>query len=235
MFCDDLLVQFHDLTWIEEKICAIYCVTAHVTQLFQSADSVQLIFHENMCVHDMNVISTALILPHTLIDVNGLLSVIFVGPREFNPKILRTILYVCWSKIWAFLVWLRHHNYLYSSISLDAEIAALYTKNNILPSALDGIIKVYNLDVWKVLEKETAGFFKYPADILSETSVLTDIVGAIPVIMLKEMVSQITKVTKSASVHVLQLLFTTYICGMVTLNDLLDPHPWYRQLEGMGV
>ncbi|KAG2108698.1 uncharacterized protein F5147DRAFT_694504 [Suillus discolor] len=29
LYRGDLPVQFQDLTWIEEKICAIYCVTAH--------------------------------------------------------------------------------------------------------------------------------------------------------------------------------------------------------------
>ncbi|KAG1737048.1 hypothetical protein EDB19DRAFT_1910051 [Suillus lakei] len=38
LFRGTLPDQFRDLTWVEEKICAIYSITAHVTRLFQSSD-----------------------------------------------------------------------------------------------------------------------------------------------------------------------------------------------------
>jgi hypothetical protein len=103
LFRGDLPAQFHDLTWIEEKICAIYCITAHVTRLFQSADPAQpKVFHGNTCAHDMNVVSTASVLPRTPADINGLLSVVFVGPGKLDPAVLSTIFHVCRSKIWSF-------------------------------------------------------------------------------------------------------------------------------------
>jgi len=32
--CGTLPNQFADLTWVEEKVCVLYCITAHVTRLF---------------------------------------------------------------------------------------------------------------------------------------------------------------------------------------------------------
>lgn len=92
LYWGELPDMFTDLTWVEEKICAIYCTTAHVTCLFQSSDPSQpKVFHGNTCAHDMNIISTASVLPRTPADVTGLLSVIFVGLGKFNLKQLGTV------------------------------------------------------------------------------------------------------------------------------------------------
>ncbi|KAG1818409.1 hypothetical protein EV424DRAFT_1323821, partial [Suillus variegatus] len=61
-------------------------------------------FHSNTCTHKMNVVSTAFVLSHTPADINALLSMVFVGPRKFDPNVLRTVFYVCHSKIWVFLI-----------------------------------------------------------------------------------------------------------------------------------
>ncbi|KAG1761817.1 hypothetical protein EDD22DRAFT_779283, partial [Suillus occidentalis] len=141
LYRGELPVQFQDLTWIEEKICAIYCVTAHVTRLFQSADPAQSkTFHGNTCAHEMNVVSTAAVLPRTPADVNGLLSVVFVGPGKFDPKALGTVFRVRRRKIWSFLVWLKHHNRLYSAVGLDLSISLMYPDDDILPGLSDGVI-----------------------------------------------------------------------------------------------
>ncbi|KAG2749901.1 hypothetical protein P692DRAFT_201712275, partial [Suillus brevipes Sb2] len=141
LFRGDLPVQFQDLTWIEEKICAIYCVTAHVTRLFQSADPAQAkTFHGNTCAHEMNVVSTATVLPRTPADVNGLLSVVFVGPGKFDPNALGTVFRVRRRKIWTFLVWLKHHNRLYSAIPLDSTVSSMYPEDGILPGLSHGVI-----------------------------------------------------------------------------------------------
>ncbi|KAG1744864.1 hypothetical protein EDD22DRAFT_982055 [Suillus occidentalis] len=142
LFRGDLPGQFHDLTWIEEKICAIYCVTAHITHLFQSADPAQpKVFHGNTCAHDMNVVSTASVLPRTPADINGLLSVVFVGPGKLDPAVLGTIFRVRRSKIWSFLVWLKHHNRLYHAIPLDADVMAMYPEDNLLPGMAHAVIE----------------------------------------------------------------------------------------------
>ncbi|KAI6167448.1 hypothetical protein EDD17DRAFT_1773806 [Pisolithus thermaeus] len=134
LYCSQFPDMFTDLTWVEEKICAIYCTTAHITCLFHSADLSQpKVFHGNTCAHDMNIVSTASVLPCTPTDVTGLLSVVFVGPSKFNPKQLGTIFHVCKAKIWAFLLWLKHHNRLYAKIPLDVNIVTLYPDNNIIP------------------------------------------------------------------------------------------------------
>ncbi|KAG2347007.1 hypothetical protein BDR05DRAFT_945415 [Suillus weaverae] len=75
LFHGTLPDQFSDLTWVEEKICAIYSITAHITRLFQSSDPSQpKVFHGNTCVHDMNIMSTTSVLPWTPADINGFLN-----------------------------------------------------------------------------------------------------------------------------------------------------------------
>jgi hypothetical protein len=87
LYCGSLPDQFADLTWVEEKVCTGYCITAHVTHLFQSSDPTQpRVFHGNTCAHEMNTMSTATVLPRTPSDVNGFLSVVFIGPEKFDPK-----------------------------------------------------------------------------------------------------------------------------------------------------
>ena len=56
--------HFKDLTWVEEMACAIYRNTAHITRLYGSSDPAQpTVLHGNTCAHDMNVVSTASVLP----------------------------------------------------------------------------------------------------------------------------------------------------------------------------
>ncbi|KAG2356434.1 hypothetical protein BDR07DRAFT_1453399 [Suillus spraguei] len=118
---------FEDLTWVEEKICAIYSITAHVTRLFQSSDPLQpKVFHGNICAHDMNVVSTASVLPRTPADINGFLSIIFVGPGKFKPDQMGPMFRVWNEKNWSFLVWLKHHNCLYSDVLLEPNNLMLY-------------------------------------------------------------------------------------------------------------
>ncbi|KAG2083698.1 uncharacterized protein F5147DRAFT_622204 [Suillus discolor] len=62
---------FQDLTWLEEK---------------SSDPSQPKVFHGNTCAHDMNVMSTASVLPRTPADINGFLSVVFIGPDAFDPN-----------------------------------------------------------------------------------------------------------------------------------------------------
>ncbi|KAI6014639.1 hypothetical protein EDC04DRAFT_2578722 [Pisolithus marmoratus] len=151
LYWGELPDVFTDLTWVVEKICAIYCTSAHVTHLFQSSDPLQpKVFHGNTCAHDMNIVSTASVLPHALTDVTGLLSVIFVGPGKFDPKQLGTIFHVCKAKIWAFLLWLKHHNCLYADIPLDPDAVDLYPDNDMIPGLSDCIVEDHELDATKV-------------------------------------------------------------------------------------
>ncbi|KAI6038045.1 hypothetical protein EDC04DRAFT_2570377, partial [Pisolithus marmoratus] len=141
LYRGELPEMFTDLTWVEEKVCAIYCTTVHVTHLFQSSDPSQpRVFRGNTCAHDMNVVSTASVLPHAPADVTGLLSVVFVGPGKLNPKQLGAIFRVRKAKIWAFLLWLKHHNRLYANIPLDPKAVDLYPDDDIIPGLTDCII-----------------------------------------------------------------------------------------------
>ncbi|KAG2112594.1 uncharacterized protein F5147DRAFT_532231, partial [Suillus discolor] len=134
--------RFSDLTWVEEKVCALYSITAHVTRLFQSSDPTQpRVFHGNTCAHEMNTVSTASVLPRTPSDVNGFLSVIFIGPEPFDPMRFASFFRVRKHKIWSFLVWLKHNNALYASVPLDASIMDLYPTDGPIPGLSDRVVQ----------------------------------------------------------------------------------------------
>jgi hypothetical protein len=83
LYRGSLPMQFKDLTWVEEMVCAKYCHMAHITQLFQSSDPcLPNVLHGNTCAHDMNVISTASVLPRTPVDINDALTAVFIGPGK---------------------------------------------------------------------------------------------------------------------------------------------------------
>ncbi|KAG1740760.1 uncharacterized protein EDB91DRAFT_1237188 [Suillus paluster] len=131
--------RFSDMTWLEEKVCAIYSITAHVMHLFQSSDPAQpKVFHGNTCAHDMNIMSTASVLPRTPADINGFLSVIFIGPEAFDPKQME-------HKTWSFLLWLKAHNHMYAHIPLDESIMDLYPLDGTLPGLQDRVIEDHEL------------------------------------------------------------------------------------------
>ena len=79
-----LLNEFCDITWLEEMVCAIFRTKAHVTHLSESIDPKQpFIYSGNSCVHEVNVVSTASVLPRTLGDVN---SMCLFWLRQFNHR-----------------------------------------------------------------------------------------------------------------------------------------------------
>ena len=96
--------EFRDITWIEEMVCTIYCNSAHVTRLYQSSDPTQLrVFHGITCAHEMNVISTATVLPRTPSDINDSLSMVFIGPGKFKAGDLGGLFHIHKHKILHFL------------------------------------------------------------------------------------------------------------------------------------
>jgi len=182
-----LPVEFQDLMWVEEKICAIYSITAHVTRLFQSSDPAQpKVFHGNTCAHDMNVVSTVSVLPCTIPDINGFISVVFIGPEKFDPKRLATLFRVRKQKIWSFLTWLTQHNDLYAEITLDQTIMDSYPVDGPLPGLCDGVVQDHELDAHTVFDIETAGFTPHPAQLLKEKS---DYADHVPIMLEKMGVS----------------------------------------------
>ncbi|EGO04869.1 hypothetical protein SERLA73DRAFT_37572, partial [Serpula lacrymans var. lacrymans S7.3] len=136
-----LPASFQDLTWVEEKICVIYCATAHVTQLYQLLDPTQpKIFHRNICAHDTNIVSTATVLPHTPTGINGILSVVFVGPGNVFASQMGPMFWACRRNILVFLLWLRYHNHLYTNLSYDFSILDLYPEDDALPGLEDQVV-----------------------------------------------------------------------------------------------
>jgi hypothetical protein len=167
LYRGSLPVEFHDLTWVKEKICAIYSITAHVTQLFQSSDPAQpKVFHGNTCAHDMNVVSTVSVLPCTVEDINGFISMVFIGPEKFDPKQFTTLFWVHKHKIWSSLMWLTQHNILYAGIMLDQTIMDSYPDDGPLPGLCDAVVQDHELDAHTVFDIEMAGFTPHPAELL---------------------------------------------------------------------
>ena len=115
--------EFADMTWVEEMVCAKYRNTAHVSRIYGSSDPSQpKIFHGNTCAHEMNVLSTASVLPRTVSDVNDMLTIVFVGAGKFDPNCLRQMFTIRKRKVWSFLLWLTTYNRLYVDIALDSLI-----------------------------------------------------------------------------------------------------------------
>ena len=77
----------------------------------------------------MNVGSTATVLPLASSGVNGLLSVVFIGSREFKPKYLGNMYRIRKIRVWMFLQWLKVHNRFYANISLDKSAIDLYPED----------------------------------------------------------------------------------------------------------
>jgi hypothetical protein len=159
--------QFADLTWVEEMVCARYRYTAHITCLFQSSDpTLPNVMHGNTCAHEMNVVSTAHILPRTPADVNDALSVIFIGPGKLHKKFLHTFFRIRKQKVWKFLMWLRSHNKFYSDIPLDQDILDMYPNDGALPGIEDRVVEDHNSDASKIFSEETASLSEHPVDLM---------------------------------------------------------------------
>ncbi|KAF8217876.1 hypothetical protein K438DRAFT_1495833, partial [Mycena galopus ATCC 62051] len=84
--------EFSDLTWIEEMACSVYRTTAHVIRLFNSDNDKQpKAFHGNVCVHEMNIVNTATELPRTPQDIDGCISVVFIGLEKFKADAINKL------------------------------------------------------------------------------------------------------------------------------------------------
>jgi hypothetical protein len=121
-----LPVEFQDLSWVEEMVCALYRNTAHVTRIYNSDPKNPRVFHGNTCAHEMNVLSTASVLPRTPTNIAGMLSVVFIGPGRYKERCLKEMFTIRKSKVWSFLLWLKKNNRLYTNIPLDEALLELY-------------------------------------------------------------------------------------------------------------
>ncbi|KIM83355.1 hypothetical protein PILCRDRAFT_46336, partial [Piloderma croceum F 1598] len=133
--------QFSDLTWVEEMVCARFRYTAYITRLFQSSDpALPNVLHGNTCAHEMNVVSTASVLPRTPADINDTLSVVFIGPGKFRRELLKDVYRIRKQKVWAFLQWLTTHNINYLDMPLDKTILEQYPEDDILPGIENHVV-----------------------------------------------------------------------------------------------
>lgn len=164
-----LPLQFSDMTWVEEMVCALYRNTAQITRLYGSSDPAQpTVLHGNTCAHDMNLVSTASILPRTPTDINGMLSVVFIGCGKLNMSSLKNMFRVRKYKIWNFLCWLKANNQLYSHIPIDINIVNMYPEDGTLPGLQEAIIYNHEIDPDIVFNEETAGFGAHPAAVFRQ-------------------------------------------------------------------
>ncbi|KAJ8580976.1 hypothetical protein M405DRAFT_752500, partial [Rhizopogon salebrosus TDB-379] len=142
LYRGQLPTEFADLTWVEEMTCAIYRTTAHVTRLFHSSDlSTPQVLYGNTCAHNMNIISTASVLPRTPSDINDALSVIFIGNQKFDVHRLQAMFRVRKRKICEFLLFLKHHNKIYQNININLSLLAYFPDDDILPGLAERVIE----------------------------------------------------------------------------------------------
>ena len=161
--------QFSDLSWVEEMVCARFRYTAHITRLFQSSDpALPNVLHGNTCAHEMNVVSTASVLPRAPADINNTLSVVFIGPGKFRRELLKDVYRIHKRKVWAFLVWLTTHNVYYLDIPLDKTILEQYAEDDILPGIENNVVEDHESDVSRIFSEETAGPSEHPAELLKD-------------------------------------------------------------------
>ena len=124
------------------------------------------------CAHEMNVLSTATVLPRTVADINDMLTIVFVGPNKFDPKCLKEMFTVPKRKVWSFfkLLWLKRFNRLYVDIPLDYSIMGCYPDDGLLPDIEHRIFEDHDTDPSHKFTEETAGFAEHPAELLYDNA-----------------------------------------------------------------
>ncbi len=173
LYIGELPEDLKDITWVEEMVCCLYRPMANIVRIFKSNKPVAPTkLFGNTCAHEMNIISTAKVLPRTPADVNGSLSVVFVGrlSEEKKIRISKYMFRVRKSKVWRFLLWLKKNNRLYADIPIDESIMNMYDCGYI-PDIENHIIDSGVLNSDEVFAEETAGIAEHPADLLHESNV----------------------------------------------------------------
>jgi Helitron helicase-like domain at N-terminus/AAA domain len=158
--------EFSDLSWIEEKVCALHRVTADVVRLhyLEQDDTLPFRMVGNTCAHPANVPSIATVLPRMPADVNGHLTVVFVG-KKFDKKKLPPLFRVRRSVITKFLHFLSQSNPLYANVTISEEALAEYPEDDILPLLMESIIITEtSSNHTDHVAAETASFETHPAN-----------------------------------------------------------------------
>ncbi|THU92745.1 hypothetical protein K435DRAFT_671573, partial [Dendrothele bispora CBS 962.96] len=132
------------ITAAEEMVCAIYHNTMNVTRLYGSegSDKESTVMYGNTCAFEMNYISTAEQLPRMPVDVNKMITVVYVGATRPTEERLRkcTQFRVRRAVILDLLSVLCQTNPLYKQYVPNADILAMYPEDGILPGLVNSIV-----------------------------------------------------------------------------------------------
>ncbi|KAG8840489.1 hypothetical protein FRB91_006035 [Serendipita sp. 411] len=171
LFRGRLPLEFHDMTWIEEKVCALHRVTADIARLHHAENDEKLPFRlvGNICAYPANVASTARVLPRVPADINGHLTVVFVG-HNFDKKKLPAMFRVRRRIIEGFLRFLAASNPLYKEVQISEENLALYPEDDVLPMLAESVIISPPSMQTDQLLQESASFEGHPAVLLSRST-----------------------------------------------------------------
>ncbi|KAJ7937507.1 hypothetical protein B0H13DRAFT_1852479 [Mycena leptocephala] len=90
-------------------------------------------------------------------DINGSISVVFIGPKKFKADAINKLFRICCDKVWAFLCWLK----------FTAQNP--FEATTVLPGINDRIIHDDQSNSRQVFEEESAGIDNHPAADLQNT------------------------------------------------------------------
>ncbi|KAF5349842.1 hypothetical protein D9758_014038 [Tetrapyrgos nigripes] len=170
-----------NITWAEEMVCALYHTTVLVIRLYGSLDEDQpRVLHGNTSAFELNTVSTARVLPRSPDDLNGMISVVFVGPKKLTLQELRQIkqLYVRKSVVSRLLHYLFRHNRLYKNFSLPStEILNMYPENDIIPGLEQRIVYDRETSATSVFDQQSSSFSEHPSAQFLESDADQDING----------------------------------------------------------
>jgi len=116
------------------------------------------------------------------VNINGMLSVVFIGPGKFKSERLGPMFKIRKQKVWVFLLWLKHNNQLYHNVPLDESIMDLYPEDGSLPDIENRVVEDVNPNATKTFLEETAGISEHPAEVLEADHDLNT-----PIVLLEKM------------------------------------------------
>ncbi|KAJ3930947.1 MAG: hypothetical protein NXY57DRAFT_869326, partial [Lentinula lateritia] len=144
LYRGELVENIENISWVEEMACAIYRTTAHVARIYgssSSGDPLQL--HGNVCAHPLDICSIAKRLPWSPVDLNDLITIVFVGKAKLNEDDIKKLkpYFVRRNVIRLLLSDLCRRNRLYAGLyMLDNSMLELYPENDLLPGLQDRIV-----------------------------------------------------------------------------------------------
>ncbi|KAL0057234.1 hypothetical protein AAF712_016134, partial [Marasmius tenuissimus] len=161
LYCGELPEEFRDMTHFEEMVCSIYRMSAQVFRLYKSNNEKNPQYMAgNTCAHDMNIISTADVLPRTPSDIQDMLVVVLVGAQKLDRETLKNMdtFRIRKTKVWRFLSWLSQNNPLYRNVKISTHHLLLYPDEGVLPGLSERIVFDHRTDSNHLQVQEAAVF-----------------------------------------------------------------------------